>query len=197
MSAGHDQNNEGQDGDVAWDGPKWEPVIVRWLELVTNRTGGETAHPRLRELEIEWSKIAISRKHETLTLTPLEIAQRFDAIFDTGEAVINAWLAADDKFFDEVARKLRIQRGDTPKKKERPVEETVIEIARDLHLANKRNPTFRELKREADRLGLVVGDWGKTLKATHLDFIEGIPRRGRPKGRNKSPEKQTKRGFKK
>lgn len=85
----------------------------------------------------------------------------------------------DYQFFEEIARVLAIRGKKRGGKRGLPMKARLIEAADRLCRSLGRNPTREELKEEAERLNIEVGDWTKTLKDCKLGFLEG--RRGRPR----------------
>lgn len=89
------------------------------------------------------------------------------------------FLNNDFEYFEEVARLLAIRGGKRGGKRNLPMGARLIAAAEHLKFKLERNPTREELKDEAKRQGIKVGDWTKTLKDCKLDFLKG--RRGRPR----------------
>lgn len=150
-----------------WLTPEWDAAIDRQLKLEGWAKGQEPKH----ELVKRFTLFCALMENANQDLVD-HAAKGFGAEF------IAAWCNRDAAFFKDLARVALIEAG-TSRLHGDCIERAVIEIASKLWTKEKGNPTREEVMQEAKRRKINVGNWSKTFKRCHLDFLKGRGR-GRP-----------------
>jgi hypothetical protein len=151
-----------------WLTPEWNAACERKNDLEGWQNGQEPKH----ELVKRFTDFCTLMGNANQDLVD-HAAKFFGAEF------IAAWCNRDAAFFTDLARVALIESGKR-RLDDKCVELAVINIATKLWTKEKGNPTREEVMKEATRREIKVGNWSKTFKRCHLDFLKGRGR-GRPK----------------
>lgn len=180
-------DSEGKTEDDEWLNPDWDAAIDRQLELEGWQKGQEPKHELVQRFTYfcaVMAKLHLDMADQKWSADEVLLRQPYEAMV-LGAEFLAAWSNRDAAFFEDLARVALIEAG-TRRLAGDCIERAVIEIASELWTKEKGNPTRDEVMQEAKRRGIKPGNWSKTFKRCHLDFLKGR-KRGRPSTKMEKP----------